>query len=74
MTDTPAENPTDVNELFSRDPMKLTEQDIDAIIENMRAKRHAFNSMPATKSGKPAAPKLTDAQKKATAIDLDFKL
>lgn len=49
---------TDITELFSRDPLELSDQDIDSIIEEMRKKRHLFNSGPAPKAPKkPAAKK-----------------
>jgi hypothetical protein len=35
---------TDLAELFSRDPLKLTRDDIQSIIEEMRKSRHAFNA------------------------------
>jgi len=38
-----AGHPTDLAELFARDPLSLSEADIDAIIERLRAKRHEFN-------------------------------
>ena len=63
---------TDVTELFSRDPLSLTNEDIDQIIEEMRAKRHLFQSAPATKPK--AAPKKTKAQASALKLDLDIDL
>lgn len=62
---------TDVTELFSRDPMSLTNEDIDAIIEEMRNKRHLFQSSPATSKPKP---KTTAAQANALKLDLDISL
>lgn len=35
---------TDLQELFSRDPLNLTKEDIRSIIEEMRKSRHAFNA------------------------------
>jgi len=35
---------TDLAELFSRDPLKLTDDNIRSIIEEMRKSRHAFNA------------------------------
>lgn len=60
----------DLNELFSRDPLQLTNDEIDQIIEEMRAKRHLFQSAPATKPK--AAPSKTKAQ--AAALKLDIQL
>lgn len=64
---------TDINELFSRDPLKLTNEDIDAIILHMREKRAQFNSGALTPKKK-AEPKLTTAQSAALKLNLDFKL
>ena len=63
---------TDVTELFSRDPLSLTNEDIDQIIEEMRKKRHLFQSAPATKPK--AAPKKTKAQASALKLDIDLDL
>lgn len=62
----------DVNELFSRDPLQLTNSEIDLIIEEMRTKRHLFQSAPATKPK--AAPTKTKAQSKALSLDIDLDL
>lgn len=35
---------SDIAELFSRDPLDLTDQDLDQIIAKLRASRAAFNS------------------------------
>jgi hypothetical protein len=35
---------TDLAELFARDPLQLTKDDIRSIIEEMRKSRHAFNA------------------------------
>lgn len=35
---------TDLAELFSRDPLGLSTDDIRSIIEEMRKSRHAFNA------------------------------
>lgn len=34
----------DLAELFARDPLDLTDDDIRSIIEEMRKSRHAFNA------------------------------
>jgi hypothetical protein len=34
----------DLAELFARDPLKLTKDDIRSIVEEMRKSRHAFNA------------------------------
>ena len=44
------DKPTDINELFSRDPLDLTNSDVDAIIEKMRAMRHAWIANPGKKT------------------------
>lgn len=63
---------TDVAELFSRDPLSLTTQDLDAIIEHLRRGRTNFNlgqkdagSMK-PKTAKPKVEKVTGA----AALDL----
>lgn len=35
---------TDLAELFARDPLGLTDDDIRTIVEEMRKSRHAFNA------------------------------
>lgn len=35
---------SDLAELFARDPLNLTKEDIRSIIEEMRKSRHAFNA------------------------------
>lgn len=60
----------DVTELFQRDPMKLSDQDIDAIIEHMRSRRHLFKQSPTAKAA--AKPKkLTAAQERLASLKLD---
>lgn len=68
-----------IAELMARDPLKLTEQNIDAIITDLRSKRHKFLAGN-IKAGTPVKKK-TAAQKKAEAaeklvgnIDLDLGL
>lgn len=61
---------TDINELFSRDPLSLTNEHIDQIIEEMRKRRHLFESGGAPAKPKPA-PKDAAILKK---LDLDIKL
>lgn len=64
---------SDIALLFARDPLKMSDSDIDQIIEAMRAKRHLFNSAPAGPK-----PKLTKAEaevsSKLSNIDLDLGL
>lgn len=63
---------SDINTLFSRDPLLLSNEDIDLIIEEMRAKRRLFQSAPATKP-KPAVTK-TKAQQSALNLDIELDL
>jgi len=63
---------SDVTELFHRDPLKMTNCDIDIIIAEMRKKRVMFNAAPL--AAKKAAPKLTAGQEAATKLSLDIKL
>lgn len=63
----------DVNELFFRDPLELTDEDIEKIIERYREKRHLF-----AKDGLKGVkgPKLTEKEKKTKEElgDLDIKI
>lgn len=62
---------TDLNELFSRNPLKLTREDHAAIVDEMRKKRHLFQNG----GGVGAKPKTTAKQDKVLkALDLDIKL
>lgn len=66
---------TDMNEIFSRDPMGLTKDDIREVIEWHRNQRHLFKNNPgAVAPKKKAAPKLTEGQQAASKLNLDFKL
>ncbi len=60
---------SDITELFSKDPMKLTDQNIDEIIEHMREKRHLYHSGNFTQAGKKVTPK-----EPASGFKLDIKL
>lgn len=68
---------TDLNELFSRDPLKYTKDDISVIIAKMRESRAQFNlgNMKAgtMKAKAPAAPK-TAAGKAAASLNLKLDL
>ena len=72
MTEPTVKHKTDINELFSRDPLELTNEDIDEIIAHMRERRVLFNSTPVTKAGAPK--KLTAAQSKVQGLNVDFEL
>lgn len=48
-------NPSSLDELFSRDPLKLQQQDIRTIVEQLRAKRKEW--LTAEAAGKKRAPK-----------------
>lgn len=65
---------SDMTELFSRNPMKLTLEDVDKIIEAQRAQRHLFNTQPAKKAAAASGPRLTNKEKATSSIDLDIKL
>jgi hypothetical protein len=60
---------SDINELFSRDPLSLTDTHVDQIIEKYREARHLFNSGAVTAKKKAPASK-----KPALNLDLDLKL
>ena len=68
-----AEQPTDINELFHRDPMDLADDDIDKIIAEYRRKRAMFQAGPAVKPKAAPKPK-TATQLSASKLDLDIKL
>lgn len=60
---------SDIAELFDRDPLKLTDQDLDTIITSLRQQRANFNlGAKAAGSMKPAKPKT--AKTVAAQIDL----
>jgi len=63
---------TDMNELFSRDPLSLTDENIDQIIEEMRKRRHLFNAGGATATK--AAPKVTAAQAATKSLKIELDL
>lgn len=63
---------TDITELFSRDPLSLTNEQIDQIIEEMRKKRHLFQSGATTTPR--AKPKVSAKQEAALKLDLDIDL
>lgn len=47
---------TDIQTLFARDPLDLTDDDISEIVAEFRAKRHQFLAAPSkAKAAKPAA-------------------
>lgn len=60
---------SDITELFARDPLSLSEQDIDTIVAKFRESRKAFN-LGNMKAGSTKPP--TAAQKKA--LELKDKL
>lgn len=66
------EKATDITTLFSRDPMDMTDGDIDSIIKVMREKRAIFKAAPAVAKKAPA--KLTEKQKAVKSLNLDIKL
>ena len=60
-------HPTPLSELFARDPLKLSDQDIVSIVEQLRKQRKRF--VHGDKSaGSPRPTKAAIAQAKATAI------
>lgn len=64
---------SDIQELFARDPLKLTKSDISAIVERFRQARGQFN-LGNLKAGKTKPP--TEKEKKILdlAANLDLKL
>lgn len=64
---------SDISELFSRDPLTLTDADIDKIVEDFRSRRHLFNAgHKAAGSTKPKTQKQKDVQSLADELDLDL--
>lgn len=60
-------------ELFYRDPLELTDEDISEIIAKLRENRAAFLANPA--AAKANGPKkLTEKQEEAASLNLDIKL
>lgn len=62
---------TDIAELFARDPLDLSKQDINLIIEEMRKSRHAFNA--GNMSAGSTKPK-TERQKKVVELKEKFNI
>jgi hypothetical protein len=64
---------TDLSQLFARNPLDLTREDITTIITTFRSSRHQFN-LGAKMAGSTKPP--TEKQKKLTSLadKLDFKL
>lgn len=60
---------SDITELFMRDPMKLTDDDISGIIQYYRDNRKLFN---APVAAKPTAAKKVDPRLAGLKIDLDL--
>lgn len=61
----------DMQELFSRDPLLLTREDITSIIEEMRKSRHAFNA--GNMRAGSTKPK-SAAAKQVASLGLDLKI
>ncbi len=62
---------TDITEMFSRDPLDYTNEDIDIIIAEMRSRRHLYKAGPANPK---TSAVLTDKQQAATSLKIEFKL
>ena len=64
----------DIATLYARDPETFTDAEFDALLEDLRAKRHLFNQAPAGTR----APKLTAKEEKVkkdlSGLTLDLKL
>ncbi len=63
---------TDINDLFSRDPLNHTDENIDEIIAEFRSRRHLYKAGPA--NPKAGSVVLTDKQKAATSLKIELKL
>lgn len=60
---------SEIAELFARDPLSLTREDITQIVEKLRAQRAQFNL--GNKSAGKAKPKPSDLTKEAATALLD---
>lgn len=71
-------NPESLQELFDRDPLELSKQDITRIVTELRANRHHFvkEETRARKAGKknPGGAAAKATAKRMTLDDLDLKL
>ena len=66
---------SDLNTLFSRDPLSLTDENIDQIIEEMRAKRHLFQNGGGTSKPEPRKSKaVAEGEALQKKLGLDIKL
>jgi hypothetical protein len=74
MTEETQIDTTDINELFNRDPLKLTDPDIGKIIAEYRRKRHLFMAAPTGAKKPAAAPKKTPAQIAASKLDINIDM
>lgn len=64
---------TDLAELFARDPLQLTNDNIRSIIEEMRKSRHAFNAGNAKAgSTKPKTEKQKQVAEIATKLNISI--
>jgi hypothetical protein len=73
MSDSPLAgvNPASLDELFSRDPLGLSDQDIEQIVVELRAQRERFNAAEATgKRPTTAKPAKTAAPEGLSLLDL----
>lgn len=63
----------DIAELFARDPLSYSEQDLTTIVEEMRKSRHAFN-LGNIKAGstKPRTEKQKSLDALAEGLDIDL--
>lgn len=74
MTDTvdAVEPQINMAELFARDPLELTDQDIDTIIADMRSRRKQFKTIQKTGAKPKAQPKKTKAEVAVEKMGLDL--
>lgn len=64
---------TDINLLFNRDPLSLTDDDIDKIIMEYRKRRASFNAAPAVAAGAKGK-SLTDKEKAVSSLKIELDL
>lgn len=63
---------TDINKLFSDDPLKHTNEDIDQIIAEMRKRRHLYKAGPA--QPKAISTTLTEKQQAVSSLKIELNL
>lgn len=64
---------SDMTELFMRDPLKLTDEDITKIISHYREARATFKAAPAAVKGR-SSKKTTEQARATSALNISLEL